>query len=250
MSENLYKYVLALGDNSMILGHRLSELCGHGPSLETDIALTNISLDLFGEVRNLFQYAATLKGNGATEDDMAYGRKSREFYNCILVEQPNSNFAYVIVRQFLFDAFHKLHLQLLMASKDTTIAAIALKSLKEAKYHLRFSSDWMKRLGVGTEESHQKMQQAVDDLYPYAHELISESKLEKEMLTHEIGVDFKILEKQYHAEVDKVFLEAGLTKPTAPNRYAKGKEGYHSEYFDYILSEFQYMQRAYPGMQW
>jgi len=140
MKESLYRYLLMLGDNSMILGHRLSELCGHGPSLETDIALTNISLDLFGQVRNLFQYAAKLKGEDYTEDKIAYSRNERQHLNCLILEQPNVDFAHVIVRQFLFDAFHKLQLEELQSSKDETIAAIATKSLKETKYHLRFSS--------------------------------------------------------------------------------------------------------------
>ena len=150
----------------MILGHRLSELCGHGPSLETDIALTNISLDLYGQVRSYFQYAAEVKGGDATEDSIALLRFDRDYRNVILVEQPNTDFAYVIGRQFLFDAFHLPLLEQLMNSKDETIAAVAAKSIKESRYHLRFSSSWVKRLGDGTEESHQRMQAAIDHLMP------------------------------------------------------------------------------------
>lgn len=248
--SNLYKYLLSLGDNSMILGHRLSELCGHGPSLETDIALTNISLDLFGEVRNYFQYAAKLKGDGCTEDDIAHQRNSREFYNCILLEQPNTNFAYVIARQFLFDVFHKLNLEALCKSSNEQLAAIATKSLKEATYHVRFSSDWVKRLGDGTEESRAKMQEAINDLYPFTGELIVPSTVEKLAFEEGYGTDIDALKETYLSNVHQVLNEATLNIPETPYRYAKGKEGFHSEYLDYILQEFQYMQKTYPNMQW
>lgn len=248
--SNLYKYLLSLGDNAMILGHRLSELCGHGPSLETDIALTNISLDLFGEVRNYFQYAAELKGDGCTEDEIAHQRNSREFYNCILLEQPNTNFAYVIARQFLFDIFHKLNLETLSKSNNDRLSAIATKSLKEATYHVRFSSDWVKRLGDGTEESHRKMQEAVDDLYPYTGELIRPSVIEKKAFEEGYGTDIETLKDNYLSEVHQVLTEATLDIPEMPHRYAKGKEGFHTEYLDYILQEFQYMQKVYPDMKW
>lgn len=249
-NSNLYYYILSLGDNAMILGHRLSELCGHGPTLETDIALTNISLDLFGAVRNYFQYAAELKGGECTEDDIAHKRNSREFYNSLLLEQPNTNFAYVISRQFLFDVFHKLNLQALTESKDKQINAIAVKSLKEAKYHVRFSSDWVRRLGDGTEESHAKMQQAVDDLYPFTGELLTPSNIEKKAFEAGYGSDILALKNDYLGTVQQVFTESGIRIPESPPRYAKGKEGFHSEYLDYILQEFQYMQTAYPNMQW
>ena len=148
-SKHLYTFLLQLGDNSMILGHRLSELCGHGPSLETDIALTNISLDLFGQVRNLFQYAAQIQGEDTTEDTLAYLRQEREYLNCLLVEQENVDFAHVIARQYFFDAFQRLQLEQLSQSVDSHLAAIAVKSLKETLYHLRFSGEWMRRLEMG-----------------------------------------------------------------------------------------------------
>lgn len=249
-NSNLYYYILSLGDNAMILGHRLSELCGHGPTLETDIALTNISLDLFGAVRNYFQYAAQLKGDGCTEDDIAHKRTSREFYNSLLLEQPNTNFAYVISRQFLYDVFHKLNLQALTESNDKQIKAIAVKSLKEAKYHIRFSSDWVRRLGDGTEESHAKMQQAVDDLYPFTGELLTPSDIEKKAFEAGYGSDILALKNDYLGTVQQVFTESGIRIPESPQRYAKGKEGFHTEYLDYILQEFQYMQTTYPNMKW
>jgi len=228
-NSNLYNYILSLGDNAMILGHRLSELCGHGPTLETDIALTNISLDLFGEVRNYFQYAAELKGEGCTEDDIAHKRSSREFYNSILLEQPNTNFAYVICRQFLFDVFHKLNLQ---------------------AFHVRFSSDWVRRLGDGTEESHAKIQQAVDDLYVFTGELLNPSNIEKKAFEEGYGTDLLALKDDYFNMVHQILAESGIRIPESLQRYAKGKDGFHTEYLDYILQEFQYMQTAYPNMQW
>lgn len=250
MQDSLYKYLLQLGDNSMILGHRLSQLCGHGPSLETDIALTNISLDLFGQVRNIFQYAASLKGEDTTEDTIAYLRNERQHLNCLLVEQPNTDFAYVIIRQFLFDVFQKLQLEALEKSTDKQIAAIATKSLKETKYHVRFSSEWCKRLGAGTEISHDKMQNALNNLYPYVFEFFQETEIEKEMKENGIGIDLNQIEPDYFNIVKETFAEATLTIPETKGRHANGKTGIHSEHLGFILSEFQYMQRSFPNMQW
>ncbi len=248
--ENLYRYLLLLGDNSMILGHRLSELCGHGPNLETDIALTNISLDLFGQVRSYFQYAASVIGNDATEDSIALLRKEREYANAILVEQPNEDFGHVIIRQFLFDSYHLPLLEQLADSQDETIASIAKKSVKEASYHLRFSSEWVKRLGFGTEESHQKMQAAVNHLFPYLHELFQESKVEEEMKEAGIGADLSAVREQSQSKIKAVFAAATLLIPDLDPRAAHGKSGIHSEHMGYILAELQFMQRAYPDMQW
>lgn len=250
MKDQLYKYLLMLGDNSMILGHRLSELCGHGPALETDIALTNISLDLFGQVRGFFRYAAEVKGGDATEDSIAFLRHDREHYNCILLEQPNVDFAHVIARQFFFDVFQKLQLEQLVNSKDEEIAAIAVKSLKETKYHLRFSSEWMKRLGDGTEESYKRIQRAVDTLYPFTGEFFKETALEKEMKDQGIGVDLSIIQNAFNETVSQIFAEAKINMPEAKQRMVKGKEGIHSEQMGFILSDFQFMQRAYPNMEW
>jgi len=248
--ELLYKYLLILGDNSMIIGHRLSELCGHGPNLETDIALTNISLDFFGQVRSYFNYAAEVKGDGLNEDKVAFLRSERDYYNCILVEQENTDFAYVIVRQFLFDAFHKSLLEQLSESTDQTISAIATKSLKESKYHLRFSSEWLKRLGDGTEESHSRAQEALNELYVFCHEFFKETDTERIMKESGIGADLHIIENDYYPFIHSVINEASLSIPETPERIARGKEGFHSEKLGYILAELQYMQRAYPDMQW
>jgi len=249
-SENLYNYLLLLGDNSMILGHRLSELCGHGPSLETDIALTNISLDLFGQVRSYFQYAAKLKGAGATEDSIAMLRAERAYKNTIIVEQPNTDFAHVIARQFLFDAFHFPLLQQLKESKDEIISAIAHKSIKEVSYHLRFSSEWMKRLGDGTPESGVRMKVAMEHFYPLVHEMFIETDTERTMKLAGIGADLSKVKVAFNAVVEEIFMEAKLEIPEIPEQKANGKTGIHSEQFGFILTELQYMQRAYPNMEW
>lgn len=250
MKNNLYSYLLLLGDNPMILGHRLSELCGHGPSLETDIALTNISLDLFGQTRLYFQYAAEIADAETTEDKIAFLRYSHQYKNVLLVEQPNSDFAHVITRQFLFDAWHQPFLEKLAGSKDERIAAIAAKSLKEARYHLTFSSEWMKRLGDGTELSHQKMQSALDYLYPYAGELIMPVETETDMAAKGIGVDSEPIKKSYLSTIQDIVKTAGLTLPEVARSQSGGKTGVHSEHMGYILADLQYMQRAYPDMEW
>lgn len=250
MQDKLYQYLLLLGDNSMIIGHRLSELCGHGPGLETDIALTNISLDFFGQVRNYFQYAAEIKGGETTEDDIAFLRHIHEYRNCLLCEQPNTDFAHVIMRQFLFDSYHLPLLELLQESKDAHIAAVAVKSLKETKYHLRFSSQWVKRLGDGTEISHEKTQTALDYLWPYVTELTDPIELEVEMQQEGIGADLAAVQIRQHARLSSVFAEVGLTIPQTEFYQKGGKRGVHSEKMGYILTELQFMQRAYPNMEW
>ena len=250
MDNTLYKYLLMLGDNSMILGQRLSELCGHGPNLETDIALTNISLDLFGQVRSYFQYAAKLKGGESTEDSIAFLRFERDYYNCTVVEHKNIDFAYVVARQFLFDAYHKPLLEQLVNSSDETISAIAAKSIKESKYHLRFSSEWIKRLGDGTEESHQRLQNAVNDLYPLCNEFFNETNVEKEMKEKGIGADLNQVKLSFNNTLETVFDQANIAYRDLKFRYANGKEGIHTEQLGYILSDLQYMQRAYPNMAW
>ena len=234
----------------MILGHRLSELCGHGPNLETDIALTNISLDLFGQVRHYFQYAAKLGIKGKTEDDIAFLRYAHEYKNCLLVEQPNTDFAYIIVRQFFYDVYHLHLLHDLVESSDKQISAIANKSLKEVKYHSRFSSQWIKRLGDGTEESHRRAQVAVDYLQPYALELFDATPVEEELLDQGIAADLTSVKKKWLHQVEQTLKDATLTYPTNEFSHAGGKKGVHTEHLGFILSDLQYMQRAYPNMAW
>jgi len=250
MNNNLYKYILGIADNSLILGQRLGELCGHGPSLETDIACTNISLDLLGQVRSYYQYAAKIVGGEKTEDDIAMLRKEREYLNVLLVEQPNTDFAYTMGRQFLFDVYHLLFLNELQNSKDETLSAIANKAIKEVSYHQRFSSDWIKRLGDGTEESNQKMQNAIDGLWTYTNELFHLTDTDNVIVREGIGVDVTKLKEAYYVKVSEILEEATLTVPESKWFQKGGKEGIHTEHFGYLLSDLQYMQRTYPNMEW
>ncbi|WP_179020929.1 1,2-phenylacetyl-CoA epoxidase subunit PaaC [Winogradskyella forsetii] len=249
-NKTLYNYILGIADNSLILGQRMGELCGHGPTLETDIACTNISLDLFGQVRSYFQYAAKIAGDGRTEDDIAMLRKEREYLNVLLVEQPNTNFAYTMARQFLFDVYHLAFLSELEKSKDLTLSAIAKKCIKEVRYHERFSSDWIKRLGDGTAESKAKMQEAINDLWTYTDELFHQTEADKEMVSEGIGVDVTKLKDDYYKNVNEILEQATLEIPESKYFQKGGKKGIHTEYFGYLLTELQYMQRTYPNMEW
>jgi len=249
-NENLYQYILGIADNSLILGQRLGELCGHGPSLETDIACTNISLDLLGQVRSYFQYAAKIAGDGRTEDDIAMLRKEREYLNVLLVEQPNTDFGHTMARQFLFDVYHLLFLNELQKSKDLTLSAIASKAVKEVSYHQRFSSDWIKRLGDGTDESHMRIQNAIDDLWTFTDELFHQTEADKVMIKDGVGVDVTKLKSTYYKTVKSVLEEATLSVPE--NKYFQkgGKQGIHTEHMGYLLADLQFMQQAYPDMEW
>jgi len=249
-NEDLYNYILSIADNSLILGQRLGELCGHGPNLETDIACTNISLDLFGQTRSYFQYAASLLDEDKTEDDVAFLRNERQYKNVLLVEQPNTNFGYVIVRQFLFDVYHLQLMKKLVNSKDETIAAIANKGIKEVSYHHRFSKDWVIRLGDGTNESNQKIQEAVDGLWRFTDELFHVTPSDQKMIDAGIGVDVRSLKDTYYTQLADVLSRATITIPEGKYFLKGGKEGIHSEHMGYLLSDLQYMQRTYPNMKW
>lgn len=250
MNSSLENYIIQIADNSLILGQRLGELCGHGPSLETDIALTNISLDLFGQVRSYYQYAAKLQGGDANEDTVAFLRKENEYKNVLLVEQPNTDFGYVIVRQFLFDHFHWLLQDKLQSSSDETIAAIAKKSIKEVSYHVRFSSDWIRRLGDGTAESHERIQQAMNDLWVYTDELFQMTDADIDLLESGVSVDLAAFRDEYYARVKSVLEESTIETPESKYFQKGGKKGIHTEHMGFILTEMQYMQRTYPNMTW
>ena len=250
-NKDLYNYIIGIADNSLILGQRLGELCGHGPSLETDIACTNISLDLFGQVRSYFQYAVQVfEDEKITEDTLAFLRIEREYKNVLLVEQPNTDFGYTIVRQFLFDAYHLLFLRELENSKDQTLAAIAKKSVKEVSYHWRFSSDWVRRLGDGTTESNERVQEAVTDLWMYTDELFHQTDADQAMIAAGVGVNTAALKERYYKMVIEVLEEATIEVPESKYWHKGGKQGIHSEHMGYILSDMQYMQRTYPNMEW
>lgn len=248
--ENLYQYILGIADNNLILGQRLGELCGHGPSLETDIALTNIALDLFGQTRSYYQYAAQLSANHQTEDDVAFLRKEQEYRNVLLVEQPNTHFGHVIARQFLFDVFNYLFITELLNSADETLSAIAAKAIKEVSYHKRFSGDWVKRLGDGTNESHLKMQEGINNLWRYTNELFEMTEVDNMALSFGIGVSLSSLKESYYNEVGQVLQEATLSVPDTPYFQKGGKQGIHTEHMGYLLADLQFMQRTYPNMNW
>lgn len=247
---NLKKYVLRQADNTLILGQRLSEWCGHGPILEQDIAITNFALDLIGQARSLYQYAANLGDKEETEDDLAYLRDAWDFYNLLLVEVPNGHFGKTIVRQFFFDVFNFYFYKELLNSSDKQLAAIAEKSLKEVTYHMRYSSEWMIRLGDGTQESHQKMQTAVDELWPYTGELCTPDEIDHEMKEKGIGVDLEKIKPLWQAKVEEILAMATLTKPESTWMQKGGKQGKHTEHLGYILAEMQHLQRTYPGAEW
>ena len=246
----LTEYTLRLADTSLILGHRLSEWCGHGPALEQDIALSNIALDLIGQARNYYQYAAELEGNNRTEDDLAYLRDERAYRNVLLVELPNGDFGKTIMRQFLFDAFHVPFLEALQNSPNEKLAAIAQKSLKEARYHLKWSSEWVIRLGDGTEESNQRVQQSLNDLWAFTGELTTPNAIDILLLDYNIAPDLTAIQPLWQQTVTAVLKEATLTPPTKSWMQKGGKEGIHTEYLGFILAEMQHLQRTYPNCEW
>jgi ring-1,2-phenylacetyl-CoA epoxidase subunit PaaC len=249
-TNQLINYTLHLADNALILGHRNSEWCGHGPVLEQDIAITNISLDLIGQARNFYQYAALINGDHSTEDSFAYFRDSPDFKNILLVEQPKGDWAQTILRQFLFSVYQKNLFEGLKESKDEQIAAVAVKALKEIAYHLRWSSEWVIRLGDGTEESHTRMLKAIDELWSYTGEMFIPAAYELQMLNDGIGADVIALKENWMQKVKEVFGEAGLTVPSTSLVQTGGKEGKHSEQLDNILKELQSVARAYPTATW
>ncbi|BDS11701.1 1,2-phenylacetyl-CoA epoxidase subunit PaaC [Aureispira anguillae] len=249
-NKALFEYILRIADNALILGHRVSEWCGHGPSLETDIGLTNIALDLVGHARVLLQYAAKVEGKGRTDDALAFTRDTREFKNVLLVEQANGNFADTMARQFLFDTFNYHFFAALCDSKDEELVAIAKKSLKELTYHYRYSAEWVIRLGDGTEESHEKMQTALNEAWDYVGELFAMDEIDQQMIQLGIGVDLNAVKELWNERVDAILTEATLAKPEDGWMQKGGKQGKHSEQMGFILTEMQWMQRAYPGLEW
>jgi len=245
MNDPLNKYILHLADNALILAQRNGEWCGHGPILEQDIAITNISLDLLGQARNFYQYAASLQGNDATEDSLAYLRIENEYRNGLLVEQPNIDWAQTILRQYFFSAYQYLLYEKLQASDDAQLAAIAAKALKEVSYHLRWSREWVIRLGDGTAESNRRMMQAVDALWRYTGELFIPADYE-----NQVGVDVSLIKDAWTEQVNVVMAEAGIQLPEKTFMQTGGKQGIHTEHLGYILAELQYVQRAYPNSSW
>lgn len=243
-------FLLRMADSSLILGHRLSEWCGHGPILEQDIAMSNLALDLIGQARNWYQLAAQQLGQGQSEDDLAYLRDARQYRNLLLVEHPNGDFGQTILRQFFFDAYHYPYLQALTNSADENVANIAVKSLKEATYHLKWSSEWVIRLGDGTEESHQRIQHALDRLWEYTGELTTPNTYDQLLAEMNLAPDLNAIRPLWQQRVEAVLAEATLNLPTRPWMQKGGKDGVHTEHLGYLLAEMQFLQRAYPGCEW
>ncbi len=250
LTSNILEYTLRIADDSLILGHRVSEWCGHGPILEEDIALTNIALDLVGQATNLFEYAGTIDEKNRSADDFAFLRYEREYKNLLLVEQKNGDFAVTIARQFFFDVYRKLFFEALVNSTNENLAGIAEKSLKETKYHLKHSSEWMIRLGDGTLESHKKIQSAVNDLWRFTDELFFQNEVDEALISIGIAVDNKSLISPWKNYIDEIFSEATLEIPAQNWQQKGGRTGMHSEHLGFLLAELQYMQRAYPNMEW
>lgn len=249
-NQTLTEYLLILADSSMILGQRNAEWCGHGPVLEQDIALTNIALDLIGEARNLYQYAAELKGHGHTEDSLPFLRNEAEYRNLLLCEHPNKDWAYTVTRQFFYDSYHFLLLHSLVSSSDKRLAEIAQKTLKEATYHLKWSSEWMIRLGDGTELSRNKMLEAVDALWEFTGEMFIPTETEVRAAESGISPDLRKLEPEWKKNVTEIFREATIPVPDKTYMQTGGKKGVHTEELGYILAEMQVLQRTYPGASW
>ena len=250
MKENVIEYCLRLADTSLILGQRLGEWCGHGPILEEDIALTNISLDCIGQARGFYSYAAELEGNGKTEDDFAYLRDERDYRNLLIVEQANGDFGQTMMRQFLFSTFQLYFFDALKNSSDKTIAALAAKSLKEVTYHVRHSSAWVIRLGDGTEESKQRIEKSLDELWLYTGDMFDMDETEIKLAENSIAVDRKKLKPLWDKKVQEVFTEASLEVPQNIFMMSGSREGKHTEHLGYILAEMQSLHRAHPGVQW
>lgn len=248
--EALFEYTLRIADDSLILGQRLGEWCGHGPILEEDIALTNIALDLIGQATNLLEYAATLDAEGRNADQLAFLRFESAYRNVQLVEQNNVDFAYTLARQFYFDAFRKPFFERLCQSSDEQLAAIAEKSLKETKYHLTHSSEWIIRLGDGTDESHERIQTALNHLWAYTKELFFQNEVDETLRASGVAFDLNEIHQEWTTHVQHVFQEATLTLPSTTWQHEGGRLGRHTEHFGFLLAEMQYMQRAYPDMEW
>ena len=248
--DTSFAYILHLADNALILGQRLSEWCGHGPILEQDMAMTNISLDLVGQSRSLFQLAGELEGKGRSEDDLAFMRVEIDYKNCLLAEQPNGDFAKTILRQFFYDAFSFHNYTALLQSSNEQVRAIAEKSLKEVTYHLKWSSEWVIRLVDGTEESLLRMKTALLELWTFTGELYTPVDYEIKAAESGLGVDFDKIKTLWFEEVKKVFDMAGIKVPAGGWMQKGGKKGIHTEHLGFLLADMQYLQRTYPGQKW
>ncbi|WP_233152879.1 1,2-phenylacetyl-CoA epoxidase subunit PaaC [Motiliproteus sp. MSK22-1] len=250
-SEALYDYLLRLGDSPLILGQRLCEWCGHAPALEEEIAIMNIGLDLIGQCRNWLELAAKTADNGQDADKLAFTRDAHQYRNLLIVEQPNGNFADTMARQYFYDAWHLFTLEALCNSNNRDIAEIAAKAVKEVRYHLRRSREWIIRLGDGTELSQQRMQQAIDDIWMYTGEMFEMDDIEKTLVQEGCAADQQQIKQRWLDEVAETLATATINHPD-PDAYMQqgGKQGVHTEGLGFILAEMQFLQRAYPNATW
>lgn len=250
MDNVLQNYCISLGDDSLILGHRLSEWCSNGPFLEEDLALTNVALDFMGRARMFYGYAAALDGEQRSEDDIAFLRDCRDYRNLLINELPNGDFAFTLARQLMIDVYDLAFFTRLAQSTDTTLAGIAGKAVKESRYHLRRSEDWIKRLGDGTEESHRRVQNAFDQLWAYWPEMFEVTDDEQQLVEAGIAVDRSSLRVDWESNMHAVLQEATLVVPTNELNIGGGRDGMHTEHLGFLLAEMQFLQRTYPGQQW
>ena len=250
MNQSLYEYCLRLGDTPLILSQRIGEYCSKAPHLEEDLAITNVGLDLLGQAENFLTYAASLKEE-LTADELAFKRKEKDFRSFHLVEVPNIDFAFVLVRQFFIDVYHNLFYTSLCNSKDETIAGISKKSIKEVRYHLQRSQDWIIRLGQGTEESNHRLQVAINELWMYIDELFYDNEVDNEMTKEGIGVSNREIKNDWFNIVKDTLNDAGLSSPeNIPYTLQYGKDGFHTEYMGYLLAEMQHLPLLYPDAKW
>ena len=250
LNKSIQDYATRLGDDAIVIGHRVSEWCSNAPFLEEDLALQNVALDFIGRARMYYSYAAELADDGRDEDDFAYMRDHREYQNLLLMELPRGDFAYTMVRQMFVDVYNLLYLEQLVKSKDKTLAAIAAKAIKESRYHLRRSQEWILRLGIGSEESHARSCKAIEDIWGFTHELFELDELEQQMVEMGIGVDSTRLKDSWTQQVSAILQQATLELPEAAWVVRGGREGYHTEYLGQMLNEMQCVHRAYPGQKW
>jgi len=245
-----FAYLLRLGDDRLVLGHRLSEWCGHGPILEEDIALANVALDLIGEATLLLKLAGQIEAKGRTEDALAYLRDATDYRNALLVELPIGDFAFTIVRQLLFSVFSLLQMDALQRSTNADLAGIAGKAVKEARYHVRHAAQWVVILGDGTEESHSRTQHAVDDLWRYTGELFLADAVDEQASATGLGVDPRTLEAPWRSQIDEVMRRAGIATPSVAYMQRGGRDGRHTEHLGHMLAEMQIVARSHPGASW
>ena len=250
MKEELFELLLRLADDHLVLGHRISEWCGHAPALEEDLALPNIALDLIGQARSLYTHAGEVEGRGRDEDALAYLRLERDYRNLLLAERPNGDFAHTIVRQLFFSVFMQAWWREAVRSEDETLAAIAAKAVKETAYHVRHAAEWTIRLGDGTQESARRTQDAVEALWPYTGEMFETDEVTEALAAAGIAPDPASLKDEWDKAIAEIFAEAMLAMPGETWQHTGGRKGRHGEEMGFLLADLQYMQRAYPGQAW